>query len=58
MASSKSVRDLCKQETFKEPKLIQLDRVMFEWFTAVCSKGKPVTGPIIKKPSPFMKKWR
>jgi len=28
--------------------------VLYEWFTAVCSKGKPVTGPMmIKKAKSF-----
>jgi len=29
---------------------MQLDW-MYEWFTAVCSKGKPVIGPVIVKKS-------
>jgi Tc5 transposase DNA-binding domain. len=54
MVSSKIVRDLYKQQTFKEPTLMQLDRVLYEWFIAVCSKGKLVTGPmIIKKTKSF-----
>ena len=33
---------------------MQLDRVLYEWFIAVCSKGKLVTGPmIIKKTKSF-----
>jgi hypothetical protein len=49
MASSKGVRDLLKQQTLKEPKLVQLDRALYRWFTAVRSKGKPMTGPVIIK---------
>jgi hypothetical protein len=45
MASSGSVKDLFKQQTLKEPTLVQLDKVLYKWFTAMCSEGKPVTGP-------------
>jgi hypothetical protein len=31
----------------KEPELAQLDKVLYKWFTAMHSKGKPVTGPVI-----------
>jgi hypothetical protein len=31
----------------KQPKLLQLDKVLCKWFTAVCCKGKPVTGPMV-----------
>jgi len=31
----------------KEPKLVQLDELLYKWFTAVHSEGKPVTGPMI-----------
>jgi hypothetical protein len=30
---------------------MQLDRVLYEWFTALCSTGKPVTGPMVIKKS-------
>jgi hypothetical protein len=26
---------------------VQSDKVLYEWFTAMHSKGKPVTGPMI-----------
>jgi hypothetical protein len=47
MASSESVEDLFKQQIQKEPKLAQVDKVLYKWFITMCSKGKPVTGPII-----------
>jgi len=41
----------------KEPTLAQLDKLLYEWFTAVHSEGKPVTGPmIIEKADHFMTK--
>jgi len=36
------VQDLVKQQTVKEPKLAQLDKVFYKLFTAVSTKGKPV----------------
>ena len=30
-----------------EPKLVQLDKVWYKCFIAVCYKGKPVTGSMI-----------
>lgn len=41
--------------TKKEPKLVQLvDKGLYKWFTAMHSKGKPVTGStIIEKAKPF-----
>jgi hypothetical protein len=44
---SESVKGLCKQQALKEPKLAQLDKVLYQWFTVVCSKGKPMTEPMI-----------
>jgi hypothetical protein len=37
-----------------EPKLVQLDMVSYKWFTAMCSKWKPMTGPIIIKKAVFL----
>jgi hypothetical protein len=34
---------LFKQQTLKQPKLAQLEKVLYKWFTAMYSKGKPVT---------------
>ena len=34
------------QQTLKEPKLAQLDEA-HKWFTAMCSEGKPMTGPMV-----------
>jgi hypothetical protein len=47
MASGENVKAVFKQQTLKEPKLVQLDKVLFKWFTAMCSKGNPVTRPMI-----------
>ena len=44
MASSKSVTDLLKQQTLKEPKLAQLDRVFYKCFTAMLSEGESLLG--------------
>jgi hypothetical protein len=36
------------------PKLAQLDKVLYKWFIAMHSEGKPVTGPmIIEKANSF-----
>jgi len=45
--SSEGVKGLCKQQTLKEPKLAQLDNVLYTWFTVVWSEGKSVPGPLI-----------
>ena len=36
--------DLLRHQTFKEPKLAQLDKVLFKWFGAVHPKGEPWLG--------------
>jgi hypothetical protein len=46
-ASSDSVKGLFKRQILKWPKLAQVDIVLYKRFTAMCSKGKPVTGPMI-----------
>jgi len=44
MGSSECVKDVCRLQTKKESKLVQLvDKVLF---TAMCSNGKPMTGPM------------
>jgi hypothetical protein len=45
--STESVKGLCKQQSLKEPKLAELDNVMYTWFTVVWSEGKPVAGPVV-----------
>jgi hypothetical protein len=50
MASSERVKDLFRQ-TMKEPKLAQMDKALYTWFTAMFSKGKRVTGLIILEKS-------
>jgi hypothetical protein len=47
MASSKSVKDLFKQQTLKEPKLAQMEKLLYKWFTKMHSEVKCVTGPMI-----------
>ena len=42
-----SVNDLFKQQTWKQPKLMELDKVLYRLLTAICSKGKLVSGPVI-----------
>ena len=49
MASSKSMNDLFKQQTWKQPKLMELNKVLYRLLTAICSKGKPVSGPMLTK---------
>jgi hypothetical protein len=48
------VKDFFKWQTLKGPKLVQLDKVLYKWFTALRSEGKPMTGlVIIEKPKYF-----
>jgi len=47
LASSENVKGLLKRQTLKQPKLAQLDKVLYRWFTTMRSEGKPVTGPMI-----------
>ena len=54
MASTESVNGLLKQQTLKGPQLAQLDKVLYKWFTATHSIGKPLTGPMtIEKASVY-----
>jgi hypothetical protein len=39
IASSENVKDLFEGHTLKEPKFMQLDWVLYTWFTAMCSEG-------------------
>jgi len=39
MTSGESVKDILKGQTLNEPKLLQLDRGFYKWFTAMDSKG-------------------
>jgi hypothetical protein len=41
------VNNLVKQQIWKEPQLMELDKVSYRLLTAICSKGKPVSGPMI-----------
>jgi hypothetical protein len=42
------VKDLLKRQTLKEPKLVQLDKVLHKWSTAMRSEGKLMPGPMDK----------
>jgi hypothetical protein len=54
MALSENVKGLFKRQTFIEPTLAQSDKELYMRFTAMCSKEKPVTRPmIIEKPKSF-----
>lgn len=46
-SQSATTEKLASRQTLKRPKLEQLDSVLFKWFSAVRSEGKPVTGPMI-----------
>jgi hypothetical protein len=41
------MKGLFKQQTLKEPKLAQLYKVLYRWFTAMSSEEKPVTGHMV-----------
>jgi hypothetical protein len=45
VALVESVKGLFKEQVLKYPKLAQLDKALFKWFTAIRSKGRPVIGP-------------
>jgi hypothetical protein len=47
MASHIYVKDLKKLQTFQQPKLAQLDKVLQDWFTARHFEGKTMTGPMM-----------
>ncbi|GBM57218.1 Jerky [Araneus ventricosus] len=46
-SQSVTTEKLASRQTLKKPKLEQLDSVLFKWFSAERSEGKPVTGPMI-----------
>ena len=46
-----SVKNLLKQQTLKQLKSVQLDKVLHMWCTAMCSEGNPMTRPMISKKS-------
>jgi len=48
------VQDLVKQQTLKEAKLAQMDKVLYKLLTATCTKGKPVMEPTIEKAMLFL----
>jgi hypothetical protein len=47
MASSKRVTDLFKQQTWKQSKLLEMNKVLYRLLTAICSKGKRVSESMI-----------
>lgn len=38
----------------KQPKLVQLVKMLCKWLTAVCLEGEPMTGPMIIKEAKFL----
>jgi hypothetical protein len=38
---------LFQGKTLKQLKLAQMDNMLYKWFTAMCSEGKPMTWPVI-----------
>jgi hypothetical protein len=54
MTSFERVKCLFKQQASKQPKLAQLDRVFYKWFTVMHSEGKIVTeSMLIEKAKSF-----
>jgi hypothetical protein len=49
----KSKEDLSKQHTPKEPKLAQLGKVLYKWFTAMNSNRNPMAGPTVSEKAAF-----
>ncbi|XP_066439178.1 large ribosomal subunit protein uL23m isoform X1 [Eleutherodactylus coqui] len=47
VASSETMRGLMKRHTLKQPKLAQLDKIVYKWFSEMRSQGISVTGPMI-----------
>jgi hypothetical protein len=55
VVSNESVKDIFKSHTLKQPKLGQLDKVVYKWFTAMHLKVKPMTLPtMIEKLQHFL----
>jgi hypothetical protein len=42
-----TVKDIQCRQTLKKPKLDELDEILYKWFCAKRSEGKPVTGPMV-----------
>jgi hypothetical protein len=47
VASNESVQGLLKWQTLELSKLVQLDKVLYKWFMAICYEGEPMTGAMI-----------
>jgi hypothetical protein len=45
----KVCRGFSSDKTQKQSKLVQLDKMLYKWFTAMHSEGKPITLPAITK---------
>jgi len=59
MASKESAKGLLMWQTLKRSNLPQLDRVLYKWFTAMSSEGKPVNGLMAaEKVKSFYIKWK
>jgi hypothetical protein len=48
MESIEIVKDLFQWQTWTKPKLMQLDKALYKWFTAMCLEWKCVTGTKIE----------
>jgi hypothetical protein len=49
MALSVNVMGLFRWLALKQPKLAQMDKLLYKWYRAMHSEQKPVTGPVIIK---------
>jgi hypothetical protein len=54
LALVESLKVLFKGQTLKHPKLAQLDKSWFKWFTAIHFEGRPVTGHMIIEKAEFL----
>ena len=57
MISSESVKYLFQWHTLKEPKLLQMDKVLCKQFTAPGSKGNVTVPKIIANATSFITQW-
>ena len=47
VTASNRLKDLSKQQILKEPKLPQLEKMLYKWFKTLCSEVKRMAGPVI-----------
>ena len=48
------MKDLFRQQTLKEPKLVQLHKVLYKWFTEMCSDGTAMTVRMVIEKAKFL----